>query len=508
MDTKNPRIGYIDSFKPANTYCNTAADDTVTREVYLDLSNFEEIRYSSPRVLTANDGRKYVELKAGAEVTYIDIYGDYKKPIESIRLSELLKLKTGDRVYVNKNLEKLIINGDEAVTVSQKDILSKKANIVEIKFSKGELTDFNACFVVDSKDSDEDSFDIRSHALSYTGPFEYLYFYDKKSKDYVAYNTYSVVQGVTRNSDNPIRIGKSFTPKIADDERVLYIIEEAVPVNNSHSFEVMFYDTKGKRNWAATDLPIEITADLKQEDSNSYLCEELKLHKEFDISNHISLEDYYELENETIELGRYIISVPDNINVVYENRTVKIGGAGDTDCYVENDGFNKLPHANIVSIDSLTVDGKELDRSDYSLMTEPGYISWKNTDYYGKPFKVVYTYKKPVELTFSSLDSLYEIVDYKIDTLERIYMVDEDGAEKPYIMKQLLDGDNRRIDFSNFPEIPEKVAVVCSNPVYAATVTMNLELDPPEGQIHISKIADDHVAIKQAQISELDGDVE
>lgn len=489
----NGKFKYIDSFSPDWTYHNGHDD---ARDICLDLHDFEEIRYSSADIKTAGDGRKYITLKSGQNLTYVNIYGSYKKPIESLRLSELLKLKTGDKLYVNKNLEEFIINGNRSVRLERADIVSKSANIVELKFSEKETADFNACFVIDYKDSDADSFDIRSHALSYSGPFKYIYVYDKKSNNYIAYNTQSVVQGLTKGGDNPIRLGKSFTPKIPVGEKVLYIIEDVVPVNNSHSFDVKFYDSYGARSWATTDLPIQIEADLNQLDSDNYLCEELSLTEEFNISNHISLNSSYTLENEEIELGKYILSVPDFVNIIYDETMVKMS-KDDTGAafYVENDGFNKLPHSNIISIDSLTINGTELDKDEYSLIGESGYIAWKNDSHYGEPFTVIYTYKKPVELTFSSLDYLYELANYQIDTLERIYEVDSDGEEIKYSVGPLMDGDTFQIDFARFPELPEKLAVICSNPVYSATVTMNTDVEPPVGQVHISRVADDHAVL-------------
>lgn len=487
---------YIDSFGPYRSYANTGTDPNDSRDIYLNLDNFEEIRYSVPEIRTASDGRKYITLKNGENLTYVKIYGIYKKPVESLRLSEVLGLKPGDKVYTNQDLEELVINGNRSVRLIRENLISKTANIFELQFSPKETVDFNACFVIDYRDSSEDSYDIRSHMLTYSGPFKYLYIYDKKTKSYVAYNTQTVVQGLTRDGNNPIRIGKSFTPKIPADEKVLYIIEDIVPVNNSHSFKVNFYDSFGIRRWAATDLPIQIEANLSMTDSNSYLCENLELSEEFNLSNHITLAESYKLENEDIELGRYILEVPDFINVIYTDKTIKTE-TDDTGAfmYVESDGFNKLPHSNIVSIESVTVDGAELDRGDYLLLGEPGHIAWKNEKYYGKPFKIIYTYKKPVELTFPSLDSLYELANYQIDTLERLFITDENGTELPYIVHGLSDGEIYDIDLTKFPEIPEKIAVICSNPVYSATVTTNNDTDQPKAQVNITRIAEDHTVL-------------
>ena len=469
--------GSYADYLPYPEYVNNS--DT-GQDLYLDTSAFSNITYSSCPIKTAENGTKYITVPSGKAISEIEIYGRYKKLVAKRSFQEILGLKTGDSVKASKSLKAVIINNQKAAEFSSSLILTKNANYVEVELQDEDKESFEAAFISSKL---KNVVVIKSE---YKGSFSGFYLYPKDTAEYIAYNTQKVVQEVTGDAGGgeDIRIINSFSPAIPKGAEVLYELKDPVVLEGSDiPISVDFLIEGEAKKWTTTRLtPIQITLDLGSDKDKYISSEELILSEKFNISNSIELKNIYLVENREIELGKYLVTVPDYINVVYENvKTTEHRDDNGTSFYVEVDGFNKLPHTNIVEINELIVGGKSLAPSEYELLGGPGFIFWKNEALYGESFVVTYTYKKPKYLTFKSLDMLYEISGYNIDSYEMV-------NQRDYRIEKAVDSEILEADLGYFTTRPDKIRVICENPCYTSRID-SAGLTP---KIQIRKIADDN----------------
>lgn len=455
---------YID-FYPYNSYVNNASDGK-NRDIYIDLSHFEAILYTNPKFKMASDKQFYITLAPGESIRTIEVSGSYWEKVSQKSLQEILGCASGDTIKSNNDLKSFVINNDEAVKLSRELLLDKDANIVNVEMDSADDKKFEVVFVIDEDKSIEQISDLRG------GAFSSVYFRCRNHINYISYNTENVIQELSRESisGESIKIRNNFSPYIPDNTEVVYFLESGKSQSFNKDIEVLFYKKNSDgsystRNWTTTRLtPIQIKLDLDKEDGNLIQYEELALEEEFSLSNHIDLASRYTIDNKDIELDQYIMTIPDSLNIVYEE-IAKATSLDEDGCqlYVESDGFNKLPNSNILSIVSVKIDGVNVDPSKYELIGEPGFIWWKDASLYSKPFSVSYIYNKPKYITFSSLDSLYELAGYRLETFEPVNI-------KEYSIDNLKNGDEVELDMSYFSSTPDKVAITCSNDAYKATV--------------------------------------
>lgn len=460
---------YID-FYPYNSYINNAADGK-NRDIYLDLFRFESILYTNPKFKQASDKQFYITLAPGESLREIEVSGSYWEKVSQKSLLEILGCGSSDTIKSNNDLKGFIINNDRVIKLSKELLLDKNANIVNIEMDNADDKKFEAVFVIDEAKCIEQISDLRG------GDFSSIYFRYKNNINYISYNTENVIQELSRESisGESIKIRNNFSPYIPDNTEVVYFLESGKAQNSNYNAEVLFYKKNADgsystSNWTATKLaPIQIRLALDKEDENLIQYNELELEEEFNLSNHIELASQYTIDNKTIELDEYILTLPDNLNIVYEE-IAKVTSLDEDGCqlYVESDGFNKLPNSNILSIISVKIDGINIDPSKYELIGEAGFIWWKDEALYSKPFSVSYIYNKPQYITFSSLDSLYELASFKLETYEPVNI-------KEYIVDNLKSGDEIELDMSYFTSIPDKIAIICSSDAYKATVNYGEE---------------------------------
>ena len=114
----------------------------------------------------------------------------------------------------------------------------------------------------------------------------------------------------------------------------------------------------------------------------------------------------------------------------------------DNSFVIEEDGFNKLWYSNISEIIDVNCGGKKLPESTYTLLKEPGIITWKlGKEYTGQKIKITYRYLRPKKIEFKDISSLYEIIGYPVEAYEII-------NRSPIVYKKLKDGDQRDLKFS------------------------------------------------------------
>ena len=455
---------YIE-FYPYNSYVNNAQDQA-NRDIYLDLSRFSNIVYSNPTIKKSGNGNTYITLDAGESIRDIEIYGAYKETVSRKSLSDIIGVEAKDTIKVNNRLKSLVLADDKAVKITRDLVVNQSSNIITVELDEEDRKRCGVIFVSDSERSIEKITDI------YKGAFSFFYIYDKNSIDYISYNTENVVQELSRESANgeSIKINNNFTPYIPEDKEVVYFLEEGQTTASNIKTNVDFFhkETDGTyslTNWTSTKLtPIQIKLELDKEDKELIQYEELELEEEFNISNNIELAEAYTINNKTIELDQYIIEAPEKVKIIYEEVTkaTSIDEEG-YQFYIETDGFNKLPNSNIIDIIEIKVNGNVIDRSKYELIKEAGFVWWKDEALYSKPFSIVYSYRRPKYITFSSLDLLYELAGYKIETLENVNV-------REYKIDNLKNGDEIELDLGFFAETPEKIAVICSSDAYIASI--------------------------------------
>ena len=450
-------------YSPYNSYFN---DTDEIRAIYLDLSGFKNITYSSPEIKYSN-GLPYISIAPDEELNSIIIYGQSEIQQSRFTLESIFNLTSSDSLYVNKNLKGFIKrtgSNEEFLELTETMCSNKSADTYRIWSSR--YPNLTVCYISNSTKN------VESINEKYTGRFESVYLYDKNSQDYIAYNTQNIIKNVTDN----ISIVKNFLPALPSGADLLYYID-TVETRSNNTFTVTF--DNGNRWSTNSNKKIRIETDIDLSNSNVIDTTVTSINYSFALSNNIQLEDTYIVNDETIELGRYIIIPPENMVVVYNNVTVQQSKEDDGgDIYVKEDGFNKLYYSNIVNIERITANGIEISNDKYTLLNEEGIICWNDNSLVGQKIELVYTYQKPQYLTFSSLDYLYNLVGYYIDTLEEVTTIQD------YIIPNCETGTIIQIDYNYFIEKPDRIIAECINPCYTGIFNNDTVL--------ITKIADDN----------------
>lgn len=471
-NTKDP----VD-FSVYNLYTNNT---TEYQGIYLDLTAFKEIYYSSPEIRYSNSN-SYIQLKPGASIDMITIYGDNEKLLERKTLKDIFNISLGTRLYANKDIKSLVLEkgGIESKVYLTHDQCSiYDADTFELWSSK--YKDIKYCFVSNL------SKQVETVSDRYSGNFEYVYLYDKNTETSIAYNRQNIIKNIT----DDINIIKNFSPAISSFDKYLFIIEN--PVSDKYRFSVTFSDDTNFSITSSKNIKITCLDDLINMDTFDFELKDLS--RPFLLSNNISLSKTYEINDEEIELGRYILTVPGNMKVVYDKEqiTQERDEYGDI-IYIEEDGFNKLLYSNIISLDKVMAGTKVLDKSEYSLLSEAGIIKWNNSNHTGAVLKITYTYNCPKALAYKDISYLYKSVGYNIDAFKKI-----DTLDTEYKVNNLVEGDVIDINYDYFVEKPEKISAICSNPCYSAQVDND--------GIIIKKIAEDDSIVVHNGYYYIDGD--
>lgn len=444
-------------------YSNTT---TEYQAIFLNLDNFKEIYYSFPKIEYTSNNKPYISIKPGDSIDAITIYG-YNEVFRSRNnLKNIFSLDVGEKLFTNKEKESFLkksSTSEELIKLEYRQCSSKKANTYKIIVPE---KDFDVCFVSNSIKN------AKTISDKYEGIFEYIYIYKKDSQKYIAYNSQNIIKNITTD----IEIIKNFAPVLPSNLNFLFIISDI----RTRSTEVTTVSFNNNTDWTSNiNSKITIRTTINLSNSDTFNATIKQIEQNFILSNNIPLEDRYIINDESIELAKYIIEPPENMRIIYDDITIFQTSDEDSNImYVEEDGFNKLLYSNIKSIEKVTINNKTVPASDYSLLEEEGIICWNNDSHTGDTFKIVYTYRKPKYMTFSNIEYLYDIVGYKIDTLEKVDMVND------YIIKHVKNGFNFFVDYNYFTEKPDKLLIKCKNPCYTGIIKDN--------SITIQKIAEDN----------------
>ena len=442
-------------FRCFKRYRNNTADD-----IYLgiDTSDFVSVTGASRKIETATkngQAMKCIKLKPGEELDSISISGIIYKLLGKEKLSNLIGVVTGDEVYVSSKSRGFIIRNTttktERLAVIARDKFPSMAKNVVVENLP---TTMSATFVINEKE------DKSAAGTSFDRNFEFMYVIYNNDEQYVAYNKVTMFASPLNN----VAVSNTFSP-IMDITKLMYYEVEDAAKGKDKSTKARFMKSSGSpEKWSLgiKSEGMQITTDMGYNNSASYDMDVERYNESFAISNRIVLPETIKKGNENVELGRYIITPPSDMTILYSEETVS-----QKDMMIENDGFNKLWYSNVTEINDVRQNGVSIGKDKYALLIEDkmlggkeGIVLWKDKSLYGKKVDIVYTYKKPQALTYKSLMSLYDLVGYSVDAYKKMNAA-------PYHYVDLMDNEARTLEFK---ETPDKIIIQCSNPNFQATV--------------------------------------
>ena len=451
---------------------NTHAVYSGTGDIILDLSSFDTVQKTVPvskKVNSYGENAYYIHLAEGSIQT-IEIQGKGYVLDKRKTLAECVSVAAGETLYYARTFQSLLSRSNTSqhwidITFPPADKICITSNDAAVQ----------ACFVVGNVDH---------IALEHIGRYNKFYLFDTTAKTYIAYNT----EYLTKDHTEGIEIIPSFDPAPANMARLSYKISEII---QDQDVTVMFAGTDDTWSVQANDtLTIDIDTLKNENIANnvaSFDVETTHIGHTVALSNVIDLDDFIDKNDIKDPLGTYIITPPDNMTVDYTQKTFsqeayEDGGA----LYVEEDGFNKLYHSNIVRIDKIRIAGVTYDTPQKigqicTLLPEEGILCWKNKTLAGRRIEWInYTYKEPTALRFKNINELYMLSGYQIKTQQSV-------NRSEYKVRNVTDGQKVILDPSYFSTAPDIIAVTCTNPCYYANVL--------DDTVYISKVAEDHTPV-------------
>ena len=435
----------ISPFTTSTLYQNNTQDNGI---VYIDTSQFTGIISSTPEIYTESVRgviRNYIIVAPGESIDTITIIGESTKLLQTTRLQNILPSYT--HIYGCQAIAGILIDSDKGQEIFHvtRNLFPEEADTFIVANAK-----YKTVFV---QDADRNT---QLVANTLTGEFEEVYWIPDTSTEYIAYNTQQMFQKEKRY----ISITYSFSPILQPSTLVLYQLSDIV--SDNYAATVVFEKLKDNQviqeSWSlgTPDQGIYISLDMNTANTDQYQLDIVSMSWPFVIKNTIPLEPSYPINGNQIELAQYILIPPDGMQVDYTTNTVA------ESFYIEEDGFNKLTYSNVVSVERVSIDNTILPASNYTLLEEAGIIIWNTDAHIGQKAEIVYSYKNPTSLSFTSLDSIYGYVDVTIDAYEAI-------NKEPLLYIGVKAGDVITLPFEN----AERLSVRCDNDGF--TVQANAE---------------------------------
>ena len=454
-------------------YSNAGSD------ILLDLSSFDVIYNTNPVLKKDNiKGENYYVLHLDKEETQSTIWiqGKGYQANQTVRMSlaDCLSLKEGEKLYLTGSFDAMIVKGpDDTRQVKIYKSSMPQCDKVQVTLP---VNTWHVCFKTGS---------ARHITETYMSDFDFCYLYNAEAKTYLTYNNTNITAESTQVSIIP-----AFSPVPADMAMLSYRVNDVIP---DQGISVYFTQGDKIRDWSmsVTDpLTIKASALAMEKiakNASAFVPEIIHTNRTVQLSNVIPLSSIIKDNDLLADIGTYIITPPDNMEVVFRpERNDQKAYPDGAALYIEEDGFNKLKHTNIEEILSIKIDGityktKEQISQLLTLMPKEGIICWKEAALQLPSMHhiecITYNYQYPVSLRFKSLDDLYQIVQYPIEAQDLVNI-------DPYIEIDQKDGSEIIIDMTRFTETPDKISAKCDNPCYHASVVDN--------KIRISRIAEDN----------------
>lgn len=468
-----------DDYTTRALYRNNTSEDVY---IGIDTSNFVSIKGSSRKIEnTTKNGRsiKCIRLRPGEEAESIVITGTAYKLISATKLSVLLNLKSTDEVYACRSAKGFVVRNtstkeEKLVTIPRNKFSSASETIVW----EGLSSDLTGVFVID------EAAGKLATGSRFDRNFECLYAVVNSDEEYTAYNDVTMFQNTLQH----VELINTFAPLLDITKLMYYEIADVVK-GNDKSTSVKFMKPVGEpTNWSLgiKSEGLQIQTDMGYDNSASYGTDMSRLNEAFTISNHIDLPHAVLINGEEMDLARYIVTPPDDMDIIYEDEI-----AGENGVIIEADGFNKLYYSNVKRIEDVRQNGVSLLKGKYKLLmddtsgiSKEGIILWLDPTLKGQSVDIIYTYKRPIAITYKSLSSLYDLVGYSVDAYRKINSV-------PLHLLDLHDGDKKRIEFGDHKGKVDKILVRCSNPNFQAVIESN----DSSYSIKVKRVSKDNVAI-------------
>lgn len=449
--SKNGKV-IDEDYDTHTTYVNKTS---AAAPVIIDISKYSNITASVPAISSIayhGSSAATFSVKPGERIRYITFTGEVTRGTGEQTLSDVLGLGVDDKLFVSGTSDGFIIkNGDKTriVSIRPRDLPVKSD---QFEFS-GLPDNIRGIFVLDALYNNT----IENSKIT-SAAFDHCFLRPTKYNTYVAYNSVQLLQSPMEN----VPVINTFFPAIPNG-KLIYMVVESPTLDSGEKIDIQFTKPDGEKtyytDWSLGEnhLGLRIAYDFEFGNDASYQLDINNLNESFTLSNNIELEDAYLVNGEKLELARYILTPPDDMKISYEK------DAGVEEAYIEEDGFNKLWYSNISEIIDINCGGKKLPESTYTLLKEPGIITWKlGKEYIGQKVKITYRYLRPKKIEFKDISSLYEIIGYPVEAYEII-------NKSPIVYKKLKDGDQRDLKFSGGPA--SRIVVHTNNSDFYTTLS-------------------------------------
>lgn len=441
-----------DKLKTGTLYKNKSEQ---TIRMAIDLSDTEEIQSSTiPVSKTTYKGKitHFISLVPGNELSEISIVGTGYTAARSYPLDKLLGLTLDEDVYVSHSIGGFVIKnkttGEERLAQIEKSQIEKECTQFLLEGLPNGVTGH---FVISAENTIDGG--------SMPKPFSYFYLIVTDDAHSIGYGQQRMVRQIVSR----IGLPGNFTPALEDGKLYVYKITLPKEMKDQYVHADFEKNAKGKQIFEMWSLGrkeygITIKADTDLDNIAGYMSEEQKINDYFIVSTQIPLRDTFTENGEEQEYARYIIEPPEGMEVDYTSENC------GQDLVVEEDGFNKLWYAMVPHIDEVHC-GKDIIPADkYSVISDGGIIVWNTNEYTGKTVSIYYTYNKPISLTYTSIDALYDLIGYNIEALTLM-------NKAPVVLEDVVDGEYRDIIIDG--QIPDNMLASCSNSDFQATVSKN-----------------------------------
>lgn len=448
VDNKEQLIS--DNYYTQTEYKNST-DSSIS--VAIDITNFSSIISSSKLIGStsyAGNVVKYITINPGESLSSIIINGTYSLTKEKFLLSDLLKLNRDDTVYVTSDSKGFIIkstNNKEKIISITMDNLNYQADSYSFENLPEGTTGY---YILDNTNN------IVVRNTSLDRPFENVFIALIDNTEYIAYNSETLFS----TEINDVSIVNTFSPILDMSNIMYYKIDKVITdsINADIKFIKTYDDITEYADWSLEQKLLRIKCNFDFNNVDEYGLDINQIKENYTISNTIPLSETYLINGIYEELSRYIITPPNDMVINYETEEVS------ETIIVEEDGFNKLYYSNISSISLVRTSGITISSNLYSFIEEAGIIIWNTTDYIGETVEIMYEYKKPISLSYKSLDSLYELIGYSVDAYKII-------NKNPIVLNNVKNNESHIIDFDG--KIPDRIIVRCDNANFGASIDGN-----------------------------------
>ena len=451
----------------------------------LDLSDFESIYYTKPALkkdVIHGENAYYITVKDGDEpIRNIIVCGTRYRFEQTKTLADIV---SGTDLYYARSANGFIKKtgqNAEIITIQRDDIpYGDKVVITDPQHA------ITACFITGNQ--------VRHVTNTFTGVYESVYLFKEPVQQYIAYGTDRLTRSLTKG----IKIPTSFLPIPEPNPLLWYQISLLSP---NTGIDIYFSDDE-TRLWSvdpteSLTIYVHTYENMAEQEPDIFETEADIVSQNVLLSNHIDLSDFENTTFRITDLGRYIITPPDGMEVIYSDRVFQqVADENGETIYVKEDGFNKLYHSNIVSINRIKVGSiiyttQEAIQRILTLLPEEGIICWNGTGLQGSRIEQIdYTYRHPDALRYVDLNALYNKVGYEIPASSIVNKQDYELVNKK-------DGDVIPVDSYYFSETPSWIAAVCTNPCYYAYVSDN--------KIYVKRIAEDKSPVVHNGFYYMDG---